>query len=121
MVHRRAATGKSRIVGHLVLPGPILSRTAKVSVSLIDATFSDMASSVVAKTEFLVENNIGNTIEFVLETAARPSKSRWLFDATVTADDKGHLATGDFVLTHSIAFDGPESSADVVLILEQVT
>lgn len=122
MTDPRATAGKSRIVGHLVLPGPLVSVTANVTVSLIDATMADKPASVVAKTEFLVKKkNTENTIGFVLEASARPPESRWLFDATVTADEKGHLAPGDFVLTRSIAYDDRKPSARIVLYLQRVT
>ncbi|MEW8130898.1 MAG: YbaY family lipoprotein [Candidatus Thiodiazotropha endolucinida] len=121
MVHRKATAGSDRIVGHLVLPGPLASGKAKVSVSLIDATMADQPASVVAKTEFVIENNTDNTIEFVLNAARCPTKRRWLFDATVTADEEGRLMPGDFVLTRSIVYVDPVRSADIVLDLERVT
>lgn len=121
MARPRTTSGRSCIVGHLVLPGPLVSSTAKVSISLIDATMADKPASVIAKTEFQVEKNTENRIGFVLEAPPRPLKSRWLFDATVTADEKGHLAPGDFVLTRSVAYDDLEPSTRIVLVLQRVT
>ncbi len=121
MVRQKSNDDRNSIVGHLVLPGPLESSTAKVSISLIDASMADKPASIVAKTEFQVKKGTNRKIDFTLVVPTRTVKSRLLFDATVTADDEGHLAPGDFVLAHSVEYSILEPSARITLVLQRVT
>jgi uncharacterized lipoprotein YbaY len=110
------------IEGDLILPGELPADSARAHVSLIDATYADAASAVLAEADIALDSHVQGPVHFRLALPQEmPANRRWLFDATVTADPSGSLAAGDYVLDHAVEYAEGRDSRHVRLYLVRVT
>src|ERR1700741_1725175 len=110
------------IEGDLILPGNPSPGLARAHVSLVDATYTDKAASVLAETDIALEPHMQAPVHFRLELPQEmPANRRWLFDATVTAEPGGALAEGDYILDRAVEWVEKASHDHFRLHLIRVT